>query len=231
MSERGTSTLAPRSMARSGSCWAKRSAPLKRVGAWFNAAHASHYHWLKAGTAVHQQRSEWLISHVYAELGLAEEALRHAQRCLALTEAHRAEMEDFDRAYAYEAMARANALAGNTDEAAKFIELAETAGETIADQARPSPTRRAARSFAATWQTGTGRACAKARSQARESVDTQAGAAPRDGRPSYRAVLTCCPDYLPARPPSEAWEAASHSPHKRGPWPPLPYHRYRWQSW
>ena len=103
-------------------------------GRMVHAAHASHYHWLKAGTAVHHQRGEWLISHVYAELGLAEAALRHAQRCLALTEAHQAEMEDYDRAYAYEAMARANALAGNTDEAAKFIELAETAGETIADQ-------------------------------------------------------------------------------------------------
>jgi len=58
----------------------------------------------------------------------------HANRCLELTEEHSSEMEDFDKAFAYEAVARANAVAGNRDEALKYIELAEKAGEAIADE-------------------------------------------------------------------------------------------------
>ena len=78
-----------------------------------HAAHASHYDWLHAGTGVHQQRGGWLISHVYAELGLADPALRHAQRCAELIEIHRDALKDFDLAYSVEALARAHALAGN----------------------------------------------------------------------------------------------------------------------
>ena len=77
------------------------------------AAHACTYHWLHAGTAVHQQRGEWLISHVHGALDNAREALRHAERCLALTEACKGEMQDFDIAYAYEGLARAHAQAGH----------------------------------------------------------------------------------------------------------------------
>jgi hypothetical protein len=42
-------------------------------------------------------------------------------------------MEDFDIAYAYEGMARANALSGNIEAAEKFLGLAESAGEEISD--------------------------------------------------------------------------------------------------
>ena len=55
-----------------------------------HAAHASCYHWLFAGTALHQQRGEWLIARVYTVLGEREAAERHTRRRLALTEAHRA---------------------------------------------------------------------------------------------------------------------------------------------
>ena len=96
-----------------------------------NSAYASAFHWSYAGSALHQQRAEWLISRVSAELGLLEPALRHAMRCMDLTKEHAGLMEDFDRAYAYEAMARANALVGNQSEARKYIELAEHAGEEI----------------------------------------------------------------------------------------------------
>lgn len=97
------------------------------------AAYASTYHWLYAGTLVHRQRGEWLISHVYVVLGNAQEAVRHAERCRALTEAHRAEMKDFDIAFAYEGLARAQALAGDQVEARRFLELAQRAGEAIAN--------------------------------------------------------------------------------------------------
>jgi hypothetical protein len=98
------------------------------------AAFASCRHWLEAGTAAHHQRGEWLIARVYAVLGQDRAALRHAERCLALTEQYTGEMQDFDWAYAYEAMARANAIAGNPEEAGKYLALAEEAGAAIADE-------------------------------------------------------------------------------------------------
>ena len=97
------------------------------------SAQASCYHWLNAGTGLHHQRAEWLISHVYIELGIAESALRHASRCLELTGEFAGLMKDFDIAYAYEGIARANALAGNRDEALKYIQLAEEGGQAISN--------------------------------------------------------------------------------------------------
>jgi hypothetical protein len=98
-----------------------------------DAAHASLFHWRYAGTGVHQQRGEWLISHVYALLGMGDNALHHAGRCLALTAAHQAEMEDFDVAYAYLGMARAHAILSHREDAQKYLALAEAAGKSIAD--------------------------------------------------------------------------------------------------
>ena len=98
-----------------------------------HAAHASCYHWLKVGTGLHHQRGEWLIAHVYTELGMAESALWHAQRCLELTNEFSDLMEDFDRAYAYEGMARAYALKKDSEEALKYMGLAKKAGEVIAN--------------------------------------------------------------------------------------------------
>jgi hypothetical protein len=93
------------------------------------AAHASHYHWGRIGEPINMQRGHWLISHVYAVLDKPEEALRHARLCLSLTEEH--DFVDFDLAYAYEAMARANASARNRQEAAKYLNMAREAGKRI----------------------------------------------------------------------------------------------------
>lgn len=98
-----------------------------------HAAHASLYHWLQIGTGVHQQRGEWLISHVYVVVGDAPAALHHAARCWTLTHAHKGELADFDIAYAYEGLARAHALAGNHNEAQHYHTLADQAGAAIAD--------------------------------------------------------------------------------------------------
>jgi hypothetical protein len=97
-------------------------------------AHASCRHWLEVGTGLNHQRGEWLIARVYSVLGLADAALRHAYRCLELTRAYADLMKDFDRAFAYEALARANAVAGNDSEANKYVQLAEEAGQTIKDK-------------------------------------------------------------------------------------------------
>ena len=98
------------------------------------AAHACTYHWQFAGTAMHQQRGEWLISRVHVALGHAKEALRHAERCLELTQANKNMMQDFDIAYAFECLARANALMGDHKIAEEFFELAQKAGNAIANE-------------------------------------------------------------------------------------------------
>jgi hypothetical protein len=95
------------------------------------SAQASCRHWLEAGTGVNHQRGEWMISRVYAVLGLGGAAVAHAQRCLELTEEHADLVEDFDRAFAYESLARAYAVAGNREEAFRNIELAQKAGSAI----------------------------------------------------------------------------------------------------
>jgi len=99
-----------------------------------HAAHACTYHWKFVGTAVHQQRGEWLISHVHVVLGHAPEALRHAERCFELTQSNKDSMEDFDIAYAFEGLARAYAMMGDQKMAEEFFDLARKAGSTIADE-------------------------------------------------------------------------------------------------
>jgi hypothetical protein len=97
-------------------------------------AHASLAHWRVAGTPVHHQRGEWMLARVYTVLGQPEPALHHAQRCLELFEEHRGEMEEFDFAFVYEALARAYAIANDKPQALKYIALAQEAGEKIADE-------------------------------------------------------------------------------------------------
>jgi hypothetical protein len=97
------------------------------------AAYASCYHWLHAGAAVNHQRGEWLIARVYTVLGLGEAATRHARRCMELTDEHRAQLEDFDLAFAHEIVARAAALRGDAEEAKVHIARAREEGEKIAD--------------------------------------------------------------------------------------------------
>ncbi len=97
-----------------------------------HAAHASRYHWEKVGTAINLARGEWQISRVYATLGRNEPAHYHAQRCLDITLENG--IGDFDLAFAYEAMARASAIAGDTDAFRNYIEKARQAGEEIQEQ-------------------------------------------------------------------------------------------------
>ncbi len=96
------------------------------------AAHASRYHWSKASTeAKHQARGEWQLARVYAVLGRGEPAVHHAERCLAWC--GRGEVEDWDVAFAHEALARAHRVAGNEDEAERHKSLARELGDAIAD--------------------------------------------------------------------------------------------------
>jgi hypothetical protein len=97
-----------------------------------HAAHASRYHWGEVGTTVNLARGEWQVSRVYAVLGRAEPAMHHARRCLEICEAH--DIGDFDLAFAYEALARASAVAGLAAERDRYTALARGAGERIAKE-------------------------------------------------------------------------------------------------
>jgi hypothetical protein len=98
-----------------------------------HAAHASRYHWEKVAVAVNRARGEWLCSRVYAVLGRAEPALWHAQRCLAIVEAGGEGFEDWDRASALEAVARAYAVAGDRAKAERCKALAAAELPKIAE--------------------------------------------------------------------------------------------------
>lgn len=98
-----------------------------------DCAHASLAHWRITGTAVRQQRGEWLISRVYAVLGDGVQALKHAQLSYEILISNRNEMDDTDPAYVYEAIARGYALQGERDDAVRFIAKAQAAGEAIKD--------------------------------------------------------------------------------------------------
>ncbi len=98
-----------------------------------HAAHASRFYWGEAGSPVNWARGDWQLSRVYATLGRSEPALHHAHRCLDTCLEHAGEIADYDVPYAYEALARAHAIAGAEDEAIHFARLAREAGERVED--------------------------------------------------------------------------------------------------
>ena len=99
--------------------------------AMVHAAHASCHHWSRVGTAENRVRGEWQCSRVYAVLRRPEPALHHAQRCVDLCRGHG--IGDFDLAFAYEAMARAHAVAEDYAAAATWLRQAEEAAAHVVD--------------------------------------------------------------------------------------------------
>jgi hypothetical protein len=97
-----------------------------------HAGHASRYHWGKVGAPLNLARGEQQLSHIYAVLKRAEPALHHGQRALEICQANG--IADFDIAFAYEALARAHAVAGNKSERSRFLELARAAAAGIAKE-------------------------------------------------------------------------------------------------
>jgi DNA-binding transcriptional MerR regulator len=96
-------------------------------------AHASRYHWEESGLGgpENNARGEWQVSRVYSVVGRPEPALYHARRCLEICQTNG--IGDFDLAFAYEALARASAVAGDGDGARRFVEQARGARDGIAE--------------------------------------------------------------------------------------------------
>ena len=99
-----------------------------------HCAHASAYHWLQVGTDANRARGEWQCSRVHAILEQPEGAIYHGARCLAIVQESPKAMEEFDLPAAYEALARAHAVAGLSDEASRYLELGRTEAAKIADE-------------------------------------------------------------------------------------------------
>jgi len=100
-----------------------------------HTAHASRYHWGHASgtTPANLARGEWQISRVYAVLGRPEPALHHARRVLDICQENG--IGDWDLAFAYEALARAHAVAGDAAQARHHTDQALTAAKGIAEDA------------------------------------------------------------------------------------------------
>jgi hypothetical protein len=94
---------------------------------------ASHWHWTQRAdcNATNTSVAHWQTSRVYAVLKMADNARRYAHLALAACEAEG--ILPFCRGYAYEALARAEWVAGNTGETEAAIERAREAAETIPD--------------------------------------------------------------------------------------------------
>ena len=99
-----------------------------------NFAQASLYHWRESHKykPVNEQRGQWMLSHVYAVLVKGEEALSYAEETARVTKEQ--DLKDFDLAYSYEALARANAALGNKKECAEWLEKAQEAGTLISNE-------------------------------------------------------------------------------------------------
>jgi hypothetical protein len=109
----------------------KKRRTKEEVDAMIHMAHASRYHWSLVGGPKELAIGEWQISRVYAVLSRPEPSLFHAQRALEICEARH--VDGFPLAYAYEALARAFAIAGKSRLREACLKLAKAAGTKIDD--------------------------------------------------------------------------------------------------
>src|SRR5688500_14728068 len=96
-----------------------------------HAAHAACFHWLHAGDLLNHLRAQVLLATAYDAAGLAEAAVRYAEKCLELSDQAGEKQTAFDRATAYGCAARAYASAGRADRAADLRRLAHEAASAL----------------------------------------------------------------------------------------------------
>jgi hypothetical protein len=84
-----------------------------------HSAHASRYHWGRVGGPGNLSIAEWQLSRVYSVLRRAEPALYHAHRCRVISV--RSHLDPFFIGYAYEALARASAIAGKRGDRNRYL--------------------------------------------------------------------------------------------------------------
>ena len=96
-------------------------------------AMASFWHWSQRPDRAPSNLSVgyWQLARVYALLGQAEQAREYGQLCLAISQGEG--IPPFYLGYAYEALARAESVAGFQDRKDEYLRLARRAGEAITD--------------------------------------------------------------------------------------------------
>lgn len=92
---------------------------------------ASHWHWTQRPdcTATNSSVGYWQTSRIYAILGLAANARRYGDLCLAASKEEGA--LPFCPGYAYEALARAESVAGDHKKMNAYLKAAREAAESI----------------------------------------------------------------------------------------------------
>jgi DNA-binding transcriptional MerR regulator len=110
----------------------KESRTLEEDDRMLHMAHASRFHWDNAGDDQNRAIGEWQCSRVYATLDRGEPALFHAQRCLEY--AGRAGVDDWVSASAYEALARAQAVAGDVESSRDSRDRALALAQALTDR-------------------------------------------------------------------------------------------------
>src|SRR5690349_13206848 len=92
---------------------------------------ASCYHWSQRDDCTDPNRSVgyWQAARIHALLGRANDARRYGELSLGCSK----DLAPFFRGYAYEALARAEKVAGNEDAARKFSAQATALAEQVSD--------------------------------------------------------------------------------------------------
>lgn len=95
-------------------------------------AYASLYHWRQVGTKLNLVRGYWQVSRVHAILGQGDSAYFYGISGVELCEAEG--YGDFDLAFAYESVARAEKSRGNRDSMNNWFNRGQAAAENIAKE-------------------------------------------------------------------------------------------------
>jgi len=98
-----------------------------------HAAHAACFHWLQVGDLLNHLRAQCLLATVYARTGLGEAAVRHAEKCLALSAEAGDTQTAFDRATAHGCAAAAYRANGQSAKAIAAQQQAAAAAEALTD--------------------------------------------------------------------------------------------------
>jgi len=97
-------------------------------------AYAGAYHWRQVPEPATTARGEHLIARTAIVVGFYDTARRHAERCLQLLDETPDEAEDWDWAFAHEAIARSAAALGDTEAAHSHHATASELGNAVADE-------------------------------------------------------------------------------------------------
>ena len=94
---------------------------------------ASHYHWTQRDdySATSKSTAYWQTSRIYALLGQGEAARRYGQLCLEASQEQG--VAPFFLGYAYEALARAEAITGDREKMEAYLSEAHKAAEQVSE--------------------------------------------------------------------------------------------------